>query len=77
MGMFWEAGPHRCVKCREQRMGRFCNIIGRGSGWSQHMTSVEFYCWHCYPYGKAVRPREDDPALKPPSAIAAEQEARA
>lgn len=63
-----EDGPYHCTTCKQKRMGRFCNIVPTGSGWTQGRTHVHFYCWICHPYGAAVRPREDNPALMPPSA---------
>lgn len=74
MTEYWEDGPLKCTTCGEQRMGRFCNIVPTANGWTQGRTHVHFYCWRCYPYGSAARPREDNPALKPPSAIAEEQQ---
>lgn len=63
-----EERAFHCVKCREKKPGRFCNIRIDGFGWTQRRDHVQWYCWDCYPYGSAKRPAETDPAKMPASA---------
>jgi hypothetical protein len=68
-----ERGPFHCVKCGQEKTGRFCNVIISGFGWTQRTDHVQWYCWDCYPWGTAKRPAETDEAEMPPSAREAQR----